>query len=161
MTDRGGTKGFDGAKWIKGRKRHILVDVLGLLLAVMVTGADIQDRDGARMLLPMLRHRLTRLRLIWADRTSTGFFATWLYWLRPRPRIRLEIIKRSDQAQGFVLLPKRGVVERTFGWFGKYQHLLDNLRRKGLPLGLSIRADQSEFRQNIQPRTSRVLLTAG
>jgi putative transposase len=100
-----------------------LVDVLGLLLAVMVTGADMQDRDGARMLLPMLRHRLTRLRLIWADSTYTGFLATWLYWLRPRPRIRLEIIKRSDQAKGFVLLPKRWVVERTFGWFGKYRRL--------------------------------------
>src|ERR671915_298411 len=123
MTDRGGTKGFDGAKWIKGRKRHILVDVLGLLLAVMVTGADIQDRDGARMLLPMLRHRFTRLRLIWADSAYTGFLATWLYWLRPRPRLRLEIIKRSDQAKGFVLLPKRWVVERTFGWFGKYRRL--------------------------------------
>jgi putative transposase len=123
MTDRGGTKGFDGAKWIKGRKRHLLVDVLGLLLAVMVTGADIQDRDGARRLLPMLRHRFTRLRLIWADRAYTGFLATWLYWLRPRPRIRLEIIKHSDQAKGFVLVPKRWVVERTFGWFGKYRRL--------------------------------------
>jgi putative transposase len=123
MTDRGGAKGFDGAKWIKGRKRHILVDVLGLLLAVMVTGADVQDRDGARMLLPLLRHRLTRLRLIWADSAYTGLLATWLYGLRRRHRIRLEIIKRSDQAKGFVLLPKRWVVERTFGWFGKYRRL--------------------------------------
>ena len=89
----------------------------------MVTGADIQDRDGARMRLPMLPHRLTRLRLIGADRASTGFLATWLFWLRPCRRVRLEIIKRSDQAKGFVLLPKRWVVERTFGWFGKYRRL--------------------------------------
>jgi putative transposase len=123
MTDRGGDKGFDGAKWIKGRKRHILVDVLGLLLAVMVTSAEVQDRDGARTLLSLLRHRFTRLRWIWADRAYTGFLAMWLWWLRPCRRLRLEIIKRSDQAKGFVLWPKRGVVERTFGWFGKYRRL--------------------------------------
>jgi putative transposase len=123
MTDRGGDKGFDGAKWIKGRKRHILVDVLGLLLAVIVTRADVQDRDGARSLLRILRHRFTRLRLIWAANAYTGFLITWLYWLRPRHRVRLEIIKRSDQAKGFVLLPKRWVVERTFGWCGKYRRL--------------------------------------
>ncbi len=121
MTDRGGDKGFDGAKWIKGRQRHILVDVLGLLLAVIVTSADVQDRDGTRTLLGILRHRFTRLRLIWADSAYTGFLATWLSWLRPRHRVRLEIIKRSYQAKGFVLLPKRWVVERTFGWFGKYR----------------------------------------
>jgi putative transposase len=66
---------------------------------------------------------LTRLRLIWADSAYTGFLATWLFWLRPCRRVRLEIIKRSDQAKGFVLLPKRWVVERTFGWFGKYRRL--------------------------------------
>jgi putative transposase len=123
MTDRGGDQGFDGAKWSKGRKRHILVDVLGLLLTVIVTSADVPDRDGARMLLRVLRHRFTRLRLMWADSAYTGFLATWLYGLRPRGRVRLEIIKRLDQAKGFVLLPKRGVVERTFGWFGKYRRL--------------------------------------
>ena len=123
MTDRGGPKGFDGAKWIQGRKRHILVEVLGLLLAVVVTGADVQERDGARTLLSRLRHRLTRLRLIWADSAYTGFLATWLFWLRPCRRIWLEITKRADQAKGFVLLPKRWVVERTFGWFGKYRRL--------------------------------------
>jgi putative transposase len=123
MTDQGGPTGFDGAKWIKGRKRHILVDVLGLLLTVVVTSANVQDRNGARTLLSVLRHRFTRLRLIWADSAYTGRLATWLFWLRPCRRIRLEIIKRSDQAKGFVLLPKRWVVERTFGWFGKYRRL--------------------------------------
>ena len=61
--------------------------------------------------------------MIGADSAYTGYLATWLFWLHPRHRIRLEIIKRSDQAKGFVLLPKRGVVERTFGWFGKYRRL--------------------------------------
>jgi putative transposase len=123
MTDRGGPAGFDGAKWIKGRKRHILVDVLGLLLAVVVTSAHVQDRDGASTLLDVLGHRFTRLRLIWADSAYTGSLASWLFRLRPYRRVRLEIIKRSDQAKGFVLLPKRWVVERTFGWFGKYRRL--------------------------------------
>jgi putative transposase len=123
MSDRGGDKGFEGAKWIKGRKRHLLVDGLGLLVAVIVTSADVQDRDGARTLLNRLRRHFTRLRLIWADSAYTGFLATWLLWLRPHRRIRLEIIKRSDQAKGFVLLPKRWVVERTFGCFGKYRRL--------------------------------------
>jgi putative transposase len=92
-------------------------------LAVVVTSADVQDRDGARPLLNILRHRLTRLRLIWADSAYTGSLATWLFRLRSYCRIRLELIKRSDQAKGFVLLPKRWVVERTFGWFGKYRRL--------------------------------------
>jgi putative transposase len=122
-TDRGADQGFDGAKWIKGRKRHILVDVLGLLVAVTVTRADVQDRDGARTLLCMLGHRFTRRRLIWADSAYTGFLATWLYGLGPHHRLRLEIIKRSDQAKGFMLLPKRWGVERSVGWFGKYRRL--------------------------------------
>ena len=93
------------------------------MLAVTVTRAEVQDRDGARALLHMLPHRFTRLHLIWADSASTGFLAIWRYWLRPHHRMRLEIIKRSDQAKGFMLLPKRWVVERTFGWFGKYRRL--------------------------------------
>jgi len=92
-------------------------------LAVVVTSADVQDCDGARTLLGVLGYRFTRLRLIWADSAYTGYLATWLFRLRPYRRIRLEIIKRSDQAKGFVLLPKRWVVERTFGWFGKYRRL--------------------------------------
>jgi putative transposase len=122
-TDRGGGKGFDGCKWVKGRKRHILVDVLGLLLAVLVTGAEVQDRDGARSLLRVLCHRLTWLRCIWADGAYTGWLETWVTWLRRSRRVRLAIMKRSDHAKGFVLLPKRWVVERTFGWFGKYRRL--------------------------------------
>ena len=112
-----------GPNGSKGRKRHILVDVLGLLLAVVVTSADVQDRDGARTLLGIVGHRLTRLRLIWADSAYTGSLVTWLFRLRPYRRVRLAIIKRSDHAKGFVLLPKRWVVERTFGWFGKYRRL--------------------------------------
>jgi putative transposase len=89
----------------------------------VVTSAHVQDRDGASTLLDVLGHRFTRLRLIWADSAYTGSWASWLFRLRPYRRVRLEIIKRSDPAKGFVLLPKRWGVERTFGWFGKYRRL--------------------------------------
>lgn len=122
-TDRGGEKGFDGAKQIKGRKRHILVDTLGLLIAVVVTAASVQDRDGAKRLLGMLRHWFTRLRCIWADGAYAGALESWVALLRRYRKVRLEIVKRSDTVKGFVVLPKRWIVERTFGWFGKYRRL--------------------------------------
>jgi putative transposase len=122
-TDRGGDHGFDSAKKVNGRKRHILVDTLGLLLAVVVTAANVQERDGAKQLLDVLRHWYTRLRLIWADSAYAGGLETWVTWLRRYRKVRLEIVKRSDTAKGFIILPKRWIVERTFGWFGKYRRL--------------------------------------
>jgi putative transposase len=122
-TDRGGDHGFDSAKLVKGRKRHILVDTLGLLIAVVVTAAHVQDRDGAKRLLGCLRHWFTRLRLIWADGAYAGSLETWVTLLRRYRKVRLEIVKRSDTVKGFIVLPKRWIVERTFGWFGKYRRL--------------------------------------
>src|SRR5215813_2897457 len=114
-TDRGGAHGFDGAKLVNGRKRHILVDTLGLLIAVVVTAASVQDRDGAKQLLGILRHWFTRLRCIWAESAYAGFLEAWVPLLRRSRKVRLEIIKRSAQVKGFVVLPKRWIVERTFG----------------------------------------------
>jgi putative transposase len=105
---------------VKGRKRPSLVDTLGLLLMVVVTAANVPDRDGAKQLLEMLRHRYMRLRHIWADGAYTG---QWVKELRPQRPIRLEITKRSDIAKGVVVIPKRWMVERTFGWFNRYQRL--------------------------------------
>jgi putative transposase len=123
-TERGGiSRGYDAGKKISGRKRHILVDTLGLLLYVVVHGADIQDRDGGRLVLDILRHRFTRLRLIWADGGYSGALVEWVRSLRQRNRLHLEIIKRSDPARGFVLLPRRWVVERTFAWLGFHRRL--------------------------------------
>jgi putative transposase len=122
-TDRGGEHGFDSAKLVKGRKRHILVDTLGLLIAVVVTAANVQDRDGAKLLLGILRHWFTRLRCIWADGAYAGFLETWVALLRRYRKVRLAIVKRSDRLKGFVVLPKRWIVERTFGWFYKYRRL--------------------------------------
>jgi putative transposase len=108
---------------VNGRKRHILVDTLGFLLAVAVTAASIQDREGGMLLLETLRHQCSRLRLIWADQAYTGDLVTWLWELRPWRKIRLEIVKRPEGAKGFQVLPQRWKVERTFGWFGRYRRL--------------------------------------
>jgi putative transposase len=108
---------------VNGRKRHILVDTLGLLLAVVVTAASVQDRDGATDLLERLGHKFWRLRLIWADQAYAGDLLTWVWALRPWRKIRLEIVKRPEGIKGFLLLPKRWIVERTFGWFGRYRRL--------------------------------------
>jgi putative transposase len=105
---------------VNGRKRHLLVDTLGLLLLVVVHAADIQDRDGAKLVLDKVRHKFARLQLIWADGGYAGQLVEWVkdicHWI-------LEIVKRPDQAQGFVVLPRRWVVERTFAWLGKYRRL--------------------------------------
>ena len=116
-----GLRGFDAHKQVKGRKRHILVDTLGLILAVVVTAASVQDRDGARSVLEVLRHQFTRVRLIWADGAYAGDLAAWLWALRPWRKVRLEIVKRPKGVKGFRLLPWRWIVERTFGWLGHYR----------------------------------------
>ena len=116
-TDRGGAeRGFDAGKLIYGRKRHILVDTLGLLLQVVVHSAGSQDRDGARAVLAPLANRFSKLRKIWTDGIYNGGIAEWVWNLRRRNRIELEIVKRSDKQQGFQVLPRRWVVERTFAW---------------------------------------------
>jgi putative transposase len=123
-TDRGGPlRGWDAGKKIFGRKRHILVDTLGLLLGVVVHSAGTQDRDGARLVLAPLAHSFTRLRKIWADAIYTGGLADWLRALRRRNRIELELVRRSPEAQGFEVLPRRWVVERTFAWLSFHRRL--------------------------------------
>jgi putative transposase len=108
---------------VKGRKRHLFVDTLGLLLTVVVTAASVQDRDGAKLLLEVLRHQFSRLRLIWADGAYGGELLAWMWALRPWRKVRLEIVKRPKGVKGFQLLPWRWIVERTFGWLGRYRRL--------------------------------------
>jgi putative transposase len=96
---------------------------LGLLLSVVVTAASVQDRDGARSLLEVLRHYFSRVRVIWADQAYTGDLSTWVWSLRPRRNVRLEIVKRPEGIKGFLLLPKRWGVERTFAWLSRYRRL--------------------------------------
>jgi putative transposase len=90
---------------------------------VVVTAASVQDRDGAMYLLAILRSTFSRLRLIWADQAYTGDLVAWLWGLRPWRTVRLEMVKRPEGTQGFLLLPKRWVVERTFAWLGRYRRL--------------------------------------
>ena len=120
--DRGkrGARGYDAGKKINGRKRHIVVDTLGLVLAVVVHAANIQDRDGAKLVLAKLKGRFSRLKLIWAD---GGYAGQLIDWTRRLGRWVLEIVRRSDDVSGFVVLPKRWIVERTFSWFGRYRRL--------------------------------------
>lgn len=96
------------------------MDALGLILVVVVHAADIQDRDGAKLAFDKLRGRFHRLQLIWAD---GGYAGKLVDWVRETYRWTLEIVKRSDDLSGFVVLPKRWIVERTFGWLGRYRRL--------------------------------------
>lgn len=110
--------GYDGGKQVKGRKRHLLVDTLGLVVMVVVTAANVNDRDGARHLfgkLYQIRQRFPRLVRIWVDGGYSG--EEFMRWVMDAYRWILELVLRSQTAQGFELLPKRWVVERTFGWF--------------------------------------------
>lgn len=119
-TEIAGVRGFDGGKLVKGRKRHIMVDTLGLLLAVVVTAASVQERDGARLVFGRLRGTCKKLRLIWVDGGYRGSFVTWV---AEHYRFALRVVLRSDKERGFILLPRRWVVERTFGWLGQYRRL--------------------------------------
>jgi len=92
-------------------------------MAVVVHPADVQDRDGAKLVLEQLAHSFSRLRLIWADGGYAGKLVEWVRALRSRGRLRLEIIKRSDDVKGFVVLPRRWVAERTFAWLGRCRRL--------------------------------------
>jgi putative transposase len=94
-----------------------------LLLAVVVTAAGVQDREGAKQSLDLLRHKFSRLRHIWADGAYAGPLADWVKTLRPRRPIRLEMTKRSDTLKGCVVIPKRWIVARTFGWLNRYRRL--------------------------------------
>jgi len=91
-----------------------------LLLAVVVHAANIQDRDGAKLLIAELMGRFPRLSLVWAD---GGYAGKLVGWIASVTGWALEIVKRSDDQTGFVVLPKRWIVERTFGWFGRYRRL--------------------------------------
>lgn len=121
------SRGFDGGKKINGRKRHIAVDTLGLLLAVIVTPASVQDRDGALSLLALLTERFTRLKLVWAD---GGYAGRLVVWAKAALHLAVTIVKRNDDAKGFQVVPRRWVVERTFGWLLRHRRLVRDYERR-------------------------------
>jgi putative transposase len=123
-SDQACRSGIDAGKKIEGVKRHVLVDPLGLLLGVLVTPASIQDRDGARLLLERCLGFFHRLQKVWAD---SGYYAhallEWVASLFPQRPLVLEIVRRLEGVGGFVVLPKRWIVERTLAWLVKRRRL--------------------------------------
>ena len=122
-TEQGGEeRGYDGGKKISGRKRHILVDSMGMLLAVLVTSAAVDDAAAAQDLMAMVdSEAFPRLRKIYADNKYHNYD---LYqWLDDNVNYRLHIVRRPQDTQGFVCLPQRWVVERTFSWLGRSRRL--------------------------------------
>lgn len=120
ISDQAGPRGYDGGKHISGRKRHLLVDTLGLLLVVIVTAANVSDPAGARAVALVAKPRFGRLRHLWADSTYRGtlieWLATWCAW-------GLEIVSALGVVHTFVVQKRRWVVERTFGWWTHYRRL--------------------------------------
>ena len=114
----GVSRGYDAGKKVNGRKRHIAVDTGGLLLAVVVTMAGIQDRDGGHRLLADLRARFHTIRLIWADGGYAGRLVTWASTVLS---LTVQVVKRTDDVTGFHVLPRRWVVERTYAWISKHR----------------------------------------
>jgi transposase len=116
--------GFDHGKLIKGRKRHTAVDTLGLVMMVLVSAASVPEREGGKRLLERLHQlgeKIRRLYLIWVDGGYSG--QPFLQWVMDKFRWVVQVVLRPEQTQGFVLLKKRWVVERTFGWLSWYRRL--------------------------------------
>ena len=121
-TEQGGPRGKDAHKMVNGRKRHVVVDTLGLILAVVVHAADIQDRDGAKLALGQTRGRFPRLKKVLADGIYNGGIAEWTLkfcgWL-------LEVVPKPERKKGepFKVMKWRWIVERTFAWLGRCRRL--------------------------------------
>ncbi len=113
-------KGYDGNKKVNGRKRHIITDTLGFLMAIVIHDANINDREGAKLLLKNVQYKYPRLKKIMVDQGYTGELVEWTMkvfgWV-------LEVVVKVAGVSGFNVLPKRWIVERTFGWFN-FQHRL-------------------------------------
>ena len=127
-TEAGGERGYDGAKQITGRKRHILVDILGLLLVVFVHAANISDYEGAEDIFRKAQRKCPRLVKVLGD--SAYGWNDFVETVRRLFRFVLELVQRDRKRKGWYVLPKRWIVERTFGWFGRYRLLSKEYERK-------------------------------
>jgi transposase len=119
------SRGWDNAKKVNGRKRHIAVDVTGLLLAIVVTPASVQDRDGARPLLWRLRADCRGIRLAWAD---AGYAGKLTAWAAATLHLAIKVVRKRD-LHAFEVLPRRWVVERTFAWISKHRRCVRDYER--------------------------------
>jgi putative transposase len=126
-TSTPGARGFDNGKKVNGRKRHILVDTLGLLLVVVVHAADISESAGARLVLLKMRGSCKKLRRIWLD---GGYRGSVLAWAFDVFRLVLQVVKPAPEQKGFTVLPRRWVVERTFAWLSNHRRLSKDYERE-------------------------------
>jgi putative transposase len=121
-------RGFDAHKRVKGRKRHLLVDTLGLPISVYVTSADMHDTQGARRLLAGLKYFVPRLKKIWADSAYRG--KELADWCKAEGDWDLEVVERIPGVRGFAVLPKRWIAARTLGWISRNRRMSKDFERK-------------------------------
>jgi transposase len=121
------SRGYDGGKKSNGRRRHLICDTIGLLLMINVTAGDVTDRQAATDMLPALCRRFPTITKLWADGGYTGTLITWALAIL---HLVVTVIKRSDDVSGFVVLPRRWVVERTFGWLLRSRRLARDYERR-------------------------------
>ena len=120
------TRGYDGGKKVNGRKRHIVVDTLGLLLVVLVTAASVQDRDGGARVLDRLRFRMPSVAMIWAD---GGYAGRLVGYARQVLKVLVDIVRKREGQRTFEVLPRRWVVERTLSWISRCRRLAHDYER--------------------------------
>jgi putative transposase len=121
-------RGYDAHKCAKGRKRHLLVDTLGLPTSIYVATADLHDTQGARRLLAGLKYFIPRLKKIWADAAYRG--QELADWCKAEGDWELDVVERTPGVRGFAVLPKRWIVERTFGWLSRQRRMSKDYERK-------------------------------
>ena len=125
-TEAGGTRGFDAGKKVKGRKRHLVVDVLGMVLAVVITSANVQDRDAAIPVLREARGDHPTLRKVWVDSAYAGELVRAT---KATLDLELEVVRRPDISKGFIPVSWRWIGERTFGWINRWRRLSKDYER--------------------------------
>ena len=119
-------RGYDAGKKVNGRKRHIAVDAMGLLLTVLVTAASVQDRDAAKPLLWNLEKAFPKIRLAWAD---GGYAGKLVSWSKTALKLTLEIVRRTDDLHTFKVLPRRWVAGRTLAWITRHRRTVRDYQR--------------------------------
>lgn len=129
-SEGGQARGVDMGKKITGRKRHLITDTLGLVLVAAVTAASVQDRPGGKAVLARLAAAFPSVALVWADGGyANSIDAGLVHWAGQELGLLLEIVRRSDDVKGFTVLPRRWVVERTFGWLVRNRRLARDYER--------------------------------
>jgi putative transposase len=126
-TESGGIRAFDSGTRLVGHKRHIVTDTQGFMVGAVIHAANVQDRDGASGVMAMIRHRYPWLRHVFADGGYAG--KKLRAALARMGKWTIQVVKRSDKAKGFEVIPRRWVVERTFAWLSRNRRLAKDFER--------------------------------